>query len=228
MWVKASEASTGRRSLGTYECELRPVFDSLFQLPFLKVVDVGAAEGYYAVGAALKWPKAEIVAFECEAMGRDLLRRMAQLNAVSDRVQVEGECTSDALSNALRGRDCIPTLCIMDVEGAEMELCHPGNIPELARSYIIVETHEFQQPGVTRRLQSRFASTHLINEILPRSRTLTDFRYSVPFSVRVLLGKSLLYIVDEWRHLNCSWLFMQPRKCAGFEAGILKEEIVVE
>ena len=210
---------------GTYECELWPVFQRLFTMPFNRIVDVGAAEGFYAVGAAVKWPGAEVIAFESEQHGRDLLGKMARMNAVSDRLRVEGECTPEILSAVLSTHDRSPTLCIMDVEGAEADLCNPDRIPALARCHLIVETHEFQQPGITRLLEDRFATTHLVEPILPRPRTLCDFRDSVPFPIRQLLGQSLVYVVDEWRHADCSWLLIQPQELASPKTDPRKQEV---
>ena len=42
--------------LGTYECELIPAIDRLARSDADRIVDIGAAEGYYAVGLALKVP----------------------------------------------------------------------------------------------------------------------------------------------------------------------------
>lgn len=40
--------------LGSYEAELAPTFEALCATPYRTVVDVGAAEGYYAVGLGLR------------------------------------------------------------------------------------------------------------------------------------------------------------------------------
>src|SRR6476659_6966695 len=56
--------------LGTYELELREVIESICQLGADRIVDVGAAEGYYAVGLAVRSPGSTIVGFELDATGR--------------------------------------------------------------------------------------------------------------------------------------------------------------
>jgi hypothetical protein len=50
--------------LGIYERELNPYIDQACALNFSRIVDVGAAEGYYAVGMALRNPHARVIAFE--------------------------------------------------------------------------------------------------------------------------------------------------------------------
>lgn len=196
---------------GSYECELWPVFHQLFTIHFDRIIDVGAAEGFYAIGCALKWPRARIVAYESEPRGRELIAQMAALNRVQNRVEIKGTCSAEGLCDLLNTPPVSSTLCIFDVEGAESELCDLQRVPHLAQSHLLVETHDFQAPGISDELKSRFYVTHEIEEILPRPRSITDFRDSVPLPVRLMLGRSLVYLVDEWRHSNCTWLVMQPK-----------------
>ena len=54
------------KMLGTYEKELWPVVDVLIRRRPRWIVDVGAAEGYYAVGLAMRLGAAQVVAFEAD------------------------------------------------------------------------------------------------------------------------------------------------------------------
>src|SRR4051812_22623153 len=56
--------------LGTYERELHERIRACFQMGVRTVIDVGAAEGYYAVGLAMRIPGVQVVAFETEEAGR--------------------------------------------------------------------------------------------------------------------------------------------------------------
>ena len=59
--------------LGVYERELNPYIEQACALNFPLIVDVGAAEGYYAVGMALRNPSARVIAFEMDARAREAL-----------------------------------------------------------------------------------------------------------------------------------------------------------
>ena len=50
--------------LGTLEKELRSIIDILSQKEFDMIVNIGAGEGYYAVGLALRNPRVRIIAYE--------------------------------------------------------------------------------------------------------------------------------------------------------------------
>ena len=78
--------------LGVYERELHPVIEAIHSLGPDRIIDIGAAEGYYAVGLAMSNPKAIVTAFEQESDGQELIRDMAARNGVVDRVHVLGRC----------------------------------------------------------------------------------------------------------------------------------------
>ena len=68
--------------LGIYERELNGCVEQACAAQFPLIVDVGAAEGYYAIGLARRNPKARVIAFEMEESGRAALREMAALNGI--------------------------------------------------------------------------------------------------------------------------------------------------
>ena len=65
--------------LGIYERELAPYIERAVAWQPRLVVELGAAEGYYAVGMARRLPRAHVVAFEMVAENRDWVREMAGL-----------------------------------------------------------------------------------------------------------------------------------------------------
>src|SRR5690349_13620102 len=89
--------------LGIYERELEPCVDRIAQLQPSVIVDIGAGEGYYAVGLALRNPQAHVIAFEMESAGQRAVAEMAKLNQVEQRVEIRGECLVGDLQSALAG-----------------------------------------------------------------------------------------------------------------------------
>jgi hypothetical protein len=78
--------------LGVYESELAPFLLKWSVIPFQHIINVGAAEGYYAVGCATLWPQATVTAFEASEEGRRFLARNVQLNGLQSRVKMMGYC----------------------------------------------------------------------------------------------------------------------------------------
>lgn len=199
--------------LGTYELELHSIIQDLCSERFTLIIDVGAAEGYYAVGMAMRNLSTRIIAFETEPEGQDLLKKMAQLNNVVDRITIAGTCDISSLENVLNFQD--KCLLIMDVEGAEKELLNPEIIPKISNCEILLELHECICPGVAEIIKSRFSHTHNIERIWERKRQYSD----IPFNS--LWKKWILPMTEEYRWIenketgkiesrNMSWLYMQP------------------
>src|SRR6266513_5087392 len=159
--------------LGVYESELAPFLLRWSTVPFQHIIDVGAAEGYYAIGCATLWPQATVTAFESSEEGRRLLTRNVELNRMQSRVNIIGQCGQEQSKNAmLNGK---PSLIIIDIEGAESHLLKPQSIPTLANAHIIVEIHDYVDGSLGDTVSSQLNSTHVVEEVRTQTRTLWDF-----------------------------------------------------
>lgn len=152
--------------LGTYEMELHPWWEHVFQQSFGQIIDVGAKFGYYAVGLAQRFPHATIVAFDTDWWARDAVREMVAANRVAG-VSIQGFCSPAWLQENLREN----ALIISDCEGYERELFCTAEIPALASATMIIETHECFVPGVLADIVARFARTHVVHEVGSRSNS---------------------------------------------------------
>ncbi len=191
--------------LGTYEKELARIFERIIQTEFDQFIDIGAAEGYYAVGMALRtdWP---IIAFEADP--QTPLPELATLNGVSDRIDLRGACDLGDLQDTLRS--CQNNFVLVDVETAEFCLLDPRFIPELEQTTILVEVHDCFLPGIGDRLMTRFSNSHQIERIKVLERTLKDYPSEIP----KLPFDPTLYLqpyMDERRPAGMYWLLMTPR-----------------
>jgi hypothetical protein len=193
--------------LGIYERELNSRIEQACALNVPLIVDIGAAEGYYAVGLARRNPNARIIAFEMEQKGQDELKKMALLNNVASRVEIRGKCELADLQEALRSVE--RSLIICDVEGYEELLLAPDAIPELRTAHLLVEMHDFIYPGATERITERFKKSHEVHRIWQETRSRSDLPYRT-LGTAVLPGSYLRWAVNEWRPVQMSWLWMTP------------------
>lgn len=198
----ATEGALAPRLLGTYEAELHPYLLALAAEGLDCVIDVGCAEGYYAVGMALLAPDAQVHAFDTSPKARAACAQMAALNGVSDRVTI-GETLRPEDFDGLAGPR---RLVLMDVEGAEEDLLRPDLSPALVHTHIIVEAHEIYRPGVAARLTERFGPTHHVTQLPLGGRTL-------PLPDWLMASNHLdqLLAVWEWRLGPTPWLVMRPK-----------------
>jgi SAM-dependent methyltransferase len=191
------------RLLGCYEEELHEVTEDVIARRTGRVIDVGCAEGYYAIGFARRLPDATVYAFDIDEEARRLCARMAKRNGVARRVKIGGFCAQ----GGLRGL-CVPgTLVLSDCEGFEAELLDPVAVPELRECSMLVETHDWITIGATETLVDRFRGSHHIERIQPRPHS--------PNRHEVLAGlpePARRLAVDDQRWFEQTWLYMVPKK----------------
>jgi len=74
--------------LGTYESELHHTIEALCARGYTTIINIGAGEGYYAVGLARRIHQSKVFAFETDPLGQELCRKMAEMNQVGGRVML--------------------------------------------------------------------------------------------------------------------------------------------
>ncbi len=158
--------------VGSYESELHDSLDQLISAAPTTIIDVGCAEGYYAIGLAQRLPAATIYAYDIDVKAQEICRDMAVMNGVADRVHVSGECRPDDLQS-LCNKDA---LLIVDCEGFELELLRPDLVPALLDTAILVEMHDFIDASISGVLLSRFSGTHTAVIIDSGPKDLAEWR----------------------------------------------------
>jgi hypothetical protein len=199
----------GPFQVGSYEGELHPTIERIVAAAPQVLVNVGAAEGYYAVGLARLLPAIEAIAFEAEPAIAVAGERLASLNGVADRVEARGECAPAELA-ALEPRVAGRSVCvIMDCEGCEGELADPENAPWLERASLLVELHTSIDAEIEPRLVERFAATHETAVI--RARPPWASQWAELMRLRGLRQIDRELLVAEFRHGGQDWLWATPR-----------------
>jgi hypothetical protein len=194
--------------LGTYESELAPFLVKWSAIPFQHIINIGAGEGYYAVGCTMLWPQATVTAFERSEEGRTLLTRNVELNGLQSRVKIMGHCRPDQLRAAtINGQ---PSLVIMDVEGAEGELLNRRNVPGLANAHIIVEIHDSIDEQLGDIVLSQLKPTHVVEEVQTQRRRFWDFHEPRSLWFRLWLLPYLKQYADELRPGPMRWFCCMP------------------
>lgn len=200
--VASSEGSRGTRLLGCYEASLAPVIEEIVARGYPLVIDIGSAEGYYAVGLARRMPFSRVLARDASEKASALCRELAERNGVADRVAVGGLFTHSDFAVTARQ----PTVVLCDIEGAEIYLLDPEAAPGLLQADILVECHDSFDPGISATLTRRFAATHTIRRI---DRALNPS--ALPGWMEELSDLDRLIALWEWRAGPTPWLWMQRK-----------------
>lgn len=190
--------------LGTYEKELHPHFHRIIHCGVKTVLDVGCAEGYYAIGLALQKSVTQVSVWESLWAGREITKKLAQLNCVDRKIQINGVCDEATLYDAIADSEDNGFL-VMDIEGGEMELLSQRVCDALRCWAFIVELHEFIRPGCGKILSERFDASHLITIVRTQERKKDDYPLKMPLSTSVKL-----LLMNEGRPGPMAWLIGIP------------------
>ena len=187
--------------VGSYECELHPVLEELGHRHYDRIVDLGCAEGYYAVGLARHSPQTPVVAADISVAARRLCDRVRVANTAAN-VDIRGALGPSEVIASVAGRR---TLLVCDVEGAEEDLllAHPASGYE--STDLLVELHDFARPGVTDRVVEHFSDTHTVRLISPEPRIDDNFAQLLAPLPRDLWSAAL----DEGRPAGIRWMWAQ-------------------
>lgn len=106
--------------LGSYEAELHETINYAIDKEYTDIIDVGCAEGYYAVGMAIRLVDSNIYAYDTNPKALALSNDMFKLNNIdSGRVFTGGLCDEKTLMDIpIREK----ALIICDCEGCEKNL----------------------------------------------------------------------------------------------------------
>jgi hypothetical protein len=197
---------------GTYEMELAQIVDQLPVFDF--TIDVGAAEGWYAVGLLYRKKTRKVVAFELDEKGREACHANAVRNGVTGQIDIRGQCRAPEFQALLQSlpdkKDGI--LIVSDCEGFEDELLAGETIKLCRRAYFLVETHDSIVPGVHTRLLERLGLDHVVTQIARAKRTRDEIKPASK-AVRWLLKLPFLYrlFMAERRGGGNAWIYAAPK-----------------
>jgi hypothetical protein len=190
--------------VGAYEAELHPIlFEQIAAQPTV-FVDIGCAEGSYAVGLLLASPRTRTVAFDRDREARQRCAELAQANGVESRVQIKGSFTAAALDADVEQSSAF-VLC--DIEGAEFEVFKENLVSRLQYATLLIELHAH---GADRERQieefaGRFAGTHAATRILPRRREPQSYPELAEFET-----EARHLALREFRARPDGWLLLRP------------------
>lgn len=202
--------TVGTCVIGCYENHLHNWVTDAIAYGYDKILDIGCAEGYHAVGFALKSRNSTAYAYDIDQTARENTAALARLNGVAEKVHVRGPCTFDELSREVSNR----TLIFCDIEGSEFDLLRPDLARVLSRADLIVETHDCVCPGVTETLASRFLSSHQIAIVYHGAK------YPVEFPVLTAVpAMEYAWLLQEGRPRDQRWMRLRANRPGAVEPG---------
>lgn len=193
--------------LGSYESELHESIEALINKNFDTIIDIGCAEGYYAIGFALRNKAAKIYAYDTDETARKLCSEMSILNNVGDRISIKSEFNSTAFKeiNPLQ-----KTLIICDCEGYEAILFNKDILPFIKNSTLLIETHDFINPEISIGLQKLLNDNFEIKWI----QSIDDIQKAKYYNYKeleLLTIQQRKEILREGRPAIMEWIIASPK-----------------
>lgn len=200
-WSWGDGDSAGKL-LGLYECELFDAIEDMIKSNPDTVLNIGSAEGYYGIGMGMR-TDALVLLVDVSQQAIDIARENAQVNNVN-KIHFSTDSSINNFRNYVRTAQR-PAI-IMDCEGFEEQFLDLEQFPELAKTSILVESHDCIRSGLTDKLVDRFKNTHHIqlipqgakNPYLDITHDLSDYDKSI--------------LICESRPSTMVWIYMTPIK----------------
>lgn len=203
-----NQKDRGGMLLGLYEQE---VLNALTKLPTTHrtFIDLGAADGYYGVGALINNLFDESYCFEMSEQGQAVIRANAELNHVQDRVHIYGKADID-FYRIIPAEKRATSVLLIDIEGGEFDLLTDDVLREFKNAVIIVELHPWLvangETGL-QQLKARAAKYFTLTEFKTSARDSSQFPVLQNFS-----DDNRWLVCSEGRQRLMSWLRLDPKK----------------
>ena len=192
---------TGSKILGLYENQILDWFQNKY---FDLFIDIGAADGYYAVGLLISKKVERAITFEISNSDIEISKSLAIANGVFDKIDFRGKATEDEITLILPQSQ--NGLILMDIEGGEFELVSE-NLLKLAKNYsFFIELHEFFDTDLERDFIELCCKFHDVEIIYGFNRNfpIDQFLLRLSDNDRALL-------LSEGRPNGMKWLVLSPR-----------------
>ncbi|NVJ85995.1 MAG: hypothetical protein HWE15_06800 [Algoriphagus sp.] len=197
--------------IGCYEEELHDIVNKIIEYQYDIIIDVGAAEGYYAVGLAKSCTNSIVYSFDIDPFARELQKELASINKISNLV-VGTYCDHRNLDSLIHAER--KNLIICDIEGFEYYLLNPKEVHKILCSDILVEIHPFDYDGIhidinqmALILIDRFNITHEIKQIEIANKEVQRYRDLL----RNLSETEMINAMNEYRLSGQKWLWIRKK-----------------
>jgi hypothetical protein len=200
--------STDRASmiLGLYEQE---ILNSIFQVPkkYKFFIDLGAADGYYAIGVLKNRRFSKTFCYEMSEKGRQIIRENAKLNHVENHIEIHGIATK-GFYKLIPNINLSHSVMLVDIEGSEFDLFDYECLKAFKKSIIFIELHEsLVKNGLNKKDKLIKNAKHFfkVSELTTTARDLSCFE-----ELKDLNDNDRWLICSEGRDKLMTWLRLDP------------------
>ena len=195
------QGDSSSKILGLYEKEIQDLIVSIQKdKNYSTFVDIGGADGYFAIGSLVNnlFEKCEV--FEISKKGRISIQKNSKQNNVYDSIKIHDKASKRSL---IKIDNINNSLILCDIEGGEYELFDEKLINEIHPSDIIIEIHKDKENTLVN-FEKRFTKSYSLTKIMQEPRSLKNFKEleNMNDNNRALITSEGRSYVQEWWHLS--------------------------
>ena len=170
-------------------------------------IDIGAADGYFAIGMAFSETFKKIYAFEIDEEGRRSLNRNIENNLCKDKVVVDIEANFETLKEIVDKNKS--AVILIDIEGSEFDLLDNKLLKLLSNCYIVCELHPtlsangFEKQKMLINNAKAFFDVSIIQR-----ESYCPNKFS---ELNEFTDEERLIAFGEGRENNMNWLILEPK-----------------
>jgi hypothetical protein len=163
--LEAGGFTIAPKLFGTYEIEIQGFVEEICNGKYSTIINIGCAEGYYAVGFALRISDINVYAYDINEKARELCLEMATTNSVKDKIKIEEIFTMRTIHTIISKN---PGFIFCDCGGAEEFIFYNDgeNWLNLITNFdLLIEIHDNVHPGISKYIYNLFSESHDIQII---------------------------------------------------------------
>mgnify|MGYP001164133022 FL=1 len=195
------EGDKSSKILGIYEKEIQDLMVEIQEEnKYSTFIDIGGADGYFAVGSLVNDLFNECHVFEVSKKGRNSLKSNASKNNLNEGIKIHGKATREEL---LKIKNLKNSLILCDIEGGEYELFEEKLVSEIHPSNIIIEIHNDNKFSLEK-FRKIFSDLYVLNKIFQKPRSIRQFKELEKFNDNnrsLIISEGRSY-VQEWWHVT--------------------------
>lgn len=173
----------------------------------LDFINIGAGDGYFAIGVAFAKIFKKVYAFEISEIAQDRLRQNIEINKCNDIIDVYGMANFQSLKNIISNNNS--AVILIDIEGFEFELLNEELLKFFSNCYFICELHpSLVLNGNEKQSQLISRSKNIFNCSIIQRETYNPNQF---IELDQFSDEERLIAFGEGRDNNMKWLVLEPK-----------------
>ena len=198
-WGRGDIAS---KIYGFYENKIQ---EKLKEIKKPILIDIGAADGFFAIGCLYSKLSKYCYAFEQNETSRLALRKTAEINKVTNQISIMGKVDNQSfLSSLPNNLELSKTVILCDIEGEEYDFFSETILKKLKKCNLIIEIHNESSNSKETTLLKLAKKYFNVNVLLDNNKDMSEITilHNLNDIDRNLIACEGRSYIGKWWHLS--------------------------